>query len=50
MPSYVLIESRDPFDGDDIGPLYDLARMLVGIRSEVTVLLVQEGVRAATAG
>jgi hypothetical protein len=47
MTKYLLIESRDPFESNDVGYYYDLARGLVEAKNEVTLLLVQNGVLAA---
>ena len=47
MAQYLLIESRDPFDSNDVGYSYGLARGLVEGRNEVTLFLVQNGVLAA---
>ncbi|MBW3663342.1 MAG: DsrE family protein [Actinobacteria bacterium] len=45
MGDYVIIESRDPFDSNDVDDLYELAGGLAE-RGEVTVFLVQNGVLA----
>ena len=54
MGSYVLVETRDPFDSSDVGDLYDLAESLADEANDVTVFLVQNGVlpvrRESTAG
>jgi sulfur relay (sulfurtransferase) complex TusBCD TusD component (DsrE family) len=47
MASYLLIESRDPFESNDVAYYYDLARGLVHAGNEVTLFLVQNGVLAA---
>ena len=47
MAQYLLIESRDPFESNDVGYYYDLAKGLAGEGSEVTLFLVQNGVLAA---
>ena len=47
MAQYLLIESRDPFESNDVGYYYDLARGLVEDGSQVTLFLVQNGVLAA---
>ena len=47
MASYLLIESRDPFESNDVGYFYDLARDLAEAGNEVTLYLVQNGVLAA---
>lgn len=46
----MLIESRDPFDSNDVAFSYDLARGLAGAGHEVTLLLVQNGVFPARKG
>jgi len=45
--NYLLIESRDPFESNDVGYYYDLSKGLVDDGNEVTVFLVQNGVLAA---
>lgn len=50
MPEYVLIESHDPVDGDDVRHLSDLAEFLARAEGRVTVLFVQDGIFAALAG
>jgi sulfur relay (sulfurtransferase) complex TusBCD TusD component (DsrE family) len=47
MAKYLLIESRDPFESNDVGYYYDLSRSLAKARNEVTVFLVQNGVLPA---
>ena len=47
MGAYLLIESRDPFESNDVGYYYELARGLVEAKNEVTLFLVQNGVLAA---
>ena len=47
MAEYLLIESRDPFESNDVGYYYDLARGLVEAGEKVTLFLVQNGVFAA---
>jgi sulfur relay (sulfurtransferase) complex TusBCD TusD component (DsrE family) len=47
MAEYLLIESRDPFESNDVGYYYDLARGLVEAGEKVTLFLVQNGVLAA---
>lgn len=47
MAEYLLIESRDPFESNDVGYYYDLARGLADDGNRVTMLLVQNGVLAA---
>jgi sulfur relay (sulfurtransferase) complex TusBCD TusD component (DsrE family) len=50
MPKYLLIESRDPFDSNDMGFCNDLAQQLAGANHEVTLFLVQNGVMPARPG
>jgi len=45
--NYLLIESRDPFESNDVGYYYELSRGLVKAGNEVTLFLVQNGVLAA---
>ena len=47
MAQYLLIESRDPFESNDVGYYYDLAKGLVEDGNQVTLFLVQNGVLAA---
>ena len=47
MTEYLLIESRDPFESNDVGYYYDLARGLLEAGNQVTLLLVQNAVLAA---
>jgi hypothetical protein len=47
MAGYLLIESRDPFESNDVGYYYELARGLAEAKHDVTLLLVQNGVLAA---
>jgi len=47
MAQYLLIESRDPFESNDVGYYYDLAKGLVESGNEVTLFLAQNGVLAA---
>jgi sulfur relay (sulfurtransferase) complex TusBCD TusD component (DsrE family) len=47
MAEYLLTESRDPFESNDVGYYYDLARGLVEAGNKVTVFLVQNAVFAA---
>lgn len=44
MDSYVLIETRDPFESADAHRCYGLAGALADSGAEVTVFLVQNGV------
>ncbi len=50
MGAYLLIESRDPFDTNDVGFYYDLAKQLARQGNRVTLFLVQNGVLPARAG
>jgi intracellular sulfur oxidation DsrE/DsrF family protein len=50
MAKYLLIESRDPFETDDVRHFYDLATSLARAANRVTLYLTQDGVRAARAG
>jgi predicted peroxiredoxin len=47
MAKYLLIESRDPFESNDVGYYYDLAAGLARGGNEVTLFLVQNGVLPA---
>jgi hypothetical protein len=47
MAQYLLIESRDPFESNDVGYYYDLAKGLVESGNEVTLFLAQNGVLSA---
>ena len=49
MPSYLLVEARDPFDSADVDDFWDLARGLADHGDDVTVYLVQNGVLPARA-
>ena len=44
MAQYLLIESRDPFDSNDVETFYNLAAGLVKSGNDVTLFLVQNGV------
>ena len=50
MAKYLLIESRDPFESNDVGFFCGLAKNLVKHGDVVTVFLVQNGVLAARHG
>ena len=50
MTDYLLIESSDPFESNDVGYVNELARRLVADGSRVTVFLVQNGVLPARPG
>ena len=47
MAQYLLIESRDPFEFNDVVYYYDLARGLVEGGNQVTLFLAQNGVLSA---
>ena len=47
MTGYLLIESRDPFESNDVGYYYGLARGLVEAGNQVTLFLIQNAVLAA---
>jgi predicted peroxiredoxin len=47
MAGYLLIESRDPFESNDVGYYYGLARGLVEAGNQVTLFLVQNAVLVA---
>lgn len=47
MVRYLLIESRSPFESNDVAYFYSMARELVDYGHEVTLFLVQNGVLAA---
>ncbi|MGD9724794.1 MAG: sulfur reduction protein DsrE [Alphaproteobacteria bacterium] len=47
MARYLLIESRDPFESNDVTYYYDLAADLAQHGNEVTLFLVQNGVLPA---
>jgi sulfur relay (sulfurtransferase) complex TusBCD TusD component (DsrE family) len=47
MPSYLLFESRDPFDSAEVPLHCELAARLASEGNEVTLFLVQNGVLAA---
>ena len=50
MAKYLLIESRDPFESNDVTYYYDLAADLARHGNEVTLFLVQNGVLPARSG
>ncbi len=50
MASYLLIESRDPFESNDVRHFYELAASLARAENDVTLFLVQNGVLAARTG
>ena len=47
MTEYLLIESRDPFESNDVSYYYELSKGLVEAGNKVTLFLVQNGVFAA---
>ena len=47
MAEYLLIESRDPFESNDVGYYYDLVKGLIENGNQVTLFLAQNGVLAA---
>jgi predicted peroxiredoxin len=47
MAEYLLIESRDPFESNEVGYYYGLAHGLVEAGNKVTLLLIQNAVFAA---
>ena len=47
MAEYLLIESRDPFESNDVGHYQDLAKGLVDAGHRVTLFLVQNAVLIA---
>jgi sulfur relay (sulfurtransferase) complex TusBCD TusD component (DsrE family) len=47
MAEYLLIESRDPFESNDVGYYYELAKGLVESGNQVTLFLAQNGVLSA---
>jgi sulfur relay (sulfurtransferase) complex TusBCD TusD component (DsrE family) len=47
MTKYLLIESRDPFESNDVTQYYDLAANLAKEGNAVTLFLVQNGVLPA---
>ncbi len=50
MGNNLLIESRDPFEFQDVQQFYDLAHQLSQSGHQVTMYLVQDGVFAARSG
>ncbi len=50
MAKYLLIESRDPYDSQDVGFCYDLAKDLAKAGNDVTLFLIQNGVFPARPG
>ena len=47
MGKYLFIESRDPFESNEVAPYYDLSADLARQGNEVTLFLVQNGVLPA---
>ena len=47
MAEYLLIESRDPFESNDVAYFYELAKGLVEAGKKVTLFLAQNGVMPA---
>jgi sulfur relay (sulfurtransferase) complex TusBCD TusD component (DsrE family) len=47
MAQYLLIESRDPFESNDVGYYYNLAKGLLEGGNQVTLFLAQNGVLSA---
>jgi predicted peroxiredoxin len=47
MSKYLLIESRDPFESNDVASICELASGLAKDQHEVTLFLVQNGVLVA---
>jgi predicted peroxiredoxin len=50
MAKYLIIESRDPFESNDVGYMYETAAGLAERGNEVTLFLVQNGVLPARRG
>jgi predicted peroxiredoxin len=50
MSKYMLIESRDPFDSNDVAFTYELASSLARAGHDVALVLVQNGVLPARRG
>jgi len=50
MSKYMFIESRDPFDSNDVAFTYELAGNLAKAGHEVSLVLVQNGVLPARRG
>jgi predicted peroxiredoxin len=47
MKRYLLVESLDPFDSNDVSHYWELAAGLVRAGNQVTLFLIQNGVLAA---
>jgi hypothetical protein len=50
MAKYLLVESRDPFETDDVRHFYELPASLARAANRVTLYLTDGGVLAARAG
>jgi predicted peroxiredoxin len=50
MASFLLIETRDPFESADVGFIHDQAKRLTAAGHHVSLFLVQNGVLPARAG
>ncbi len=50
MAKYLLIESRDPFESNEVANTYQVASGLAGAGNQVTLFLVQNGVLPARFG
>ncbi|MCG8359490.1 MAG: DsrE family protein [Kiloniellales bacterium] len=50
MSGYLLIESRDPFDSNDVHDFFALASQLAKEETSITLFLLQNGVMPARAG
>ncbi len=50
MSAYLLIESRDPFESNEVEYFQDLAAELAGAGNDVTLFLVQNSVLPVRAG
>jgi len=50
MAKYLLIESRDPFESNEVTRTYNFAQALAGAGNEVTLFLVQTDVLPVRAG
>ena len=50
MTNYIFIESRDPFDWNEVARTYELAMQLRAAGHEVALFLVQNGVLPVRAG
>ena len=50
MSKYLLIESRDPFESNEVGKNYEIAVNLANAGNRVSLFLVQNGVLASRRG